>query len=481
MKSQTIIDEMRKQAEEAFASDVDMLTYRPAHHTIASFPLMRTITEESASWCISVRSNSLRSHLNSQNNTLKPSAFYDQARLDQRIAEFDNLLERESVVHTSYRERLHEIRGVFDDFRAHRVRRDAPGSSNLQNLDLEVQVACYAQANVKTFTRLLLDSTVCGISKRDLRYFLRYSEKVVNPEPYQDHSEVLEELKESAVSVDRKLNRHPSDLPLTIRRRDSVTLEHDVAATKQYLKSMLILRYQHVPHDCKDTYCPRLNTNIINRLKPLGKYLRWKMTGDRAGANVLAEYLNLHPVELEHEFRNRLRRLLRHVNVDSEYVKRRLMDIDNIWGWVYAYNPLAHNAQWDELASQFCDDRDQFDRIFSGGLRYACPEKGITTSNEKAKVYVGMAMLRGHFFGRLDNSDYYTLSSNAKSIDRRFRRDQEETRREREQEERQQNDRTNSTSPQKGSGFTPRTTTRLRRWVKKARESVSFDFKAKLT
>ncbi|KAL8704487.1 MAG: hypothetical protein Q9201_002362 [Fulgogasparrea decipioides] len=465
-KSQKIMDEMRQQAEIAFATETDVLSNIPPHYIRGTLPLMRKITEESREYSISIRSNSVRSHLSSQNNMLSTSAFYDSARLDRRIADFDLFLERENSVAACYHERLLEIRGVFDDFRARRVRRDAPGSMNLRDLDLEVQVACWASSNIKLFTRLLLDGDTADKSKRDLRDHLRYSEQATNSWPFQNHHEVLERLKEMASSAQEELESGSWESSVVFQRRKSVTLRKDVEATMHYFRQLLLLRYQHMTYESMDTYRPQVR---FTRLKPLGMYVRWKAVQDYDVALALAEYAGVHPVELDHVFQDRLRSLLDHIEVDSGYVRDRLMDLDNIWRWVYAYNRLANNAQWGELASQFYDDREQFDAIYPGGCTYVCPEKDITQPNDKAKVYIGMAMLRGHFFSRIDSPDSYSLSRSAKHMDRRIRRAQEEFRLKREQEEQE-----------RLKKLKPRTLARLKDWAKRARGSISFNFSAEV-
>ncbi|KAL8733055.1 MAG: hypothetical protein Q9181_003726 [Wetmoreana brouardii] len=465
-KSQKIIEEMRQQAEVAFATQTDVLSNISPPYIRGTLPLMRRITEESRGYSISIRSNSVRSHLSSQNNTLSTSAFYDSARLDRRIADFDLFLERDNSVAACYHERLLEIRGVFDDFRTHRVRRDAPGSLNLRDLDLEVQVACWAYSNVKLFTRLLLDGDTADKYKRDLRDYLRYSEHSTNPKPFQDHHELLDKLKEMASSAQEQLESGSSQSSVAFQRRKSVILEKDVDATMNYLRQLLLLRYQHMAHESKDTYRPHVR---FSRLKPLGMYARWKATEDYDVAFALAEYAGLHPVELDHVFQDRLRNLLDHIEVDAGYVRDRLMDLDNVWRWVYAYNRLANKAQWGELAGQLYDDREQFDAIYPGRCTYVCLEKGITQSNDKAKVFVGMVLLRGHFFSRIDSPDSYSLSRSAKQIDRRIRRAQEEFRLEREQEEQERLKR-----------LKPRTVARLKDWAKRARGSLSFSFSAEV-
>ncbi|KAL8718062.1 MAG: hypothetical protein Q9225_004770 [Loekoesia sp. 1 TL-2023] len=466
--------------------------------TLSPERLMRTITEESRSYSISIRSNSVRS--NTSNKRKPPPGFYNPIRLNARIADFDIYLEKEDAVHTSYRERLREIRGVFDDFRSYRIRRDVPGSMNLQNLDVEVQVACLAQRNVKEFTHLLLNTTLPNEIKSMLRYYLFSSEEAARPSRERDTSNVLQEMKDIASSIERTPKANSTEILTAAPKADELTLRRDVDEVRAYLRHIFCLRYQHVPFEFRDSYRPRIDS--INA-KHFATYIRWQTTRDDTVASLLADDLGLHPVELDHVLQPRLENMLHKVGVDAEYVISRLMDLDNIWHWVYEYNQLAHNAQWAKLAGQFHDDREQFHKIFPGEMIHVDPERGIHESNPKALVYVEMIQIRGHFFAKIDSPTKYKLSKTAKGIDRRHRREQEMIKQEMKEEERIRNERiklerierNERYTPKRGSKsmeelaaargvsqerpasepsmFKPNTLNRLKGWVKRTREAVA--------
>ncbi|KAL8732900.1 MAG: hypothetical protein Q9166_002501 [cf. Caloplaca sp. 2 TL-2023] len=492
-RGQQVKDEMKKAALEAQAyvgcangsddsSDDDdgILTFTPSFtkNPLPLEPLMPTITEESRSYdievkrtySITIRSNSVRSHTKAQSHELP--GFLNQARLEARIVEFDDYLEKDDSVPGCFRERLWRIRGVFEDFRAYRIRRDVSGSLYLLDLDLEVQVAYIAQANIKEFTHLLLHAYVTEDIKPKIRRYLRYSESVVKPEPDRNNNQVLAILKTAAASVNRKLGNQPPAPSAPNSIIENSTLRRDVTELRIFLQTIFLLRYEHVPYARQDRYAaPSLN---VKNLRPLGKFIKWKTSKNPDVAISLAKRLDLHPMELERVLQGRLDGLLwymkEYLGVEPEYVKARLCDSDNIWRWVNGHNVLAHNAQWAILAGQFHDDRTHFHRIFLGELRYKCPERGIHRSNEKARAHFGMIVLHGHYFARLESSTDYELSKNAKEIDRRFV--QFEKRRRKVHKERQRTGRQRSNAVSVGLSQARAGFTRVKDWIKGATDSL---------
>ncbi|KAL8935686.1 MAG: hypothetical protein Q9211_004570 [Gyalolechia sp. 1 TL-2023] len=495
---ETLMKELGEKAEEA----QELLTSKASggehgvpstdtHHTKRTLRLERrlsTITEESRSYSDSIRSNSVQSNTGCRRQL---PGFYNPLRLNAKIANFDSLLDKKDAVHSSYRKRLGEVRGVFDDFRCYRIRRDTPSVLNLQKLDIEVQVAQIAQRNVKESTHLLLNTNVGTEIKGMMRRYLHASEEAARPDPHRKNKEVLEEMKSFASSIARTLESTPSKLSVAVPGIDKLTARRDVEEVREYLRHIFHLRYQHVPLDHRDEYCSR---TIVNRVKPLATYLRWQITGDDGVAVGLARALGLHVVELDALLRPRLENVLLLVNVDAEYVKDRLMDSEHLWHWVYEHNPLAHNAQWPKLARQFLADREQLNRIFPEEIIYSDPELGIENSNLKAMVRVGMIQLQGHYFAKIDSPDRYKLSKNAKRIDHRHRRGEERLRREMEESGRirkelirqaryeRYNPKGDSMSMEKLAAargyspecptFEPSTRNRLKRWVSRARDAM---------
>ncbi|KAI4233123.1 MAG: hypothetical protein L6R40_007188 [Gallowayella cf. fulva] len=394
------------------------LLYTFTKNTLRQERLTATVTEKSEScphifeerrtYSRSIRTNSVCSRTNSQRSGL--SGFLNQARLGARIMEFDEYLERENLIPVCYRERLWRIRGWFDDFRAHRIQRDVLESCHLLDLDLEVQVAHLAHANVKNFSHLLVHVNVADDIKVRIRRYLRYSESMVETRHDPNNNQVLAILKTAAEDVRKQLISHPPEQSATLVTMNDPILRRDVSELRNFLKDIFLLRYDR-------TTPYRLD---VHNLKLLGEYIRWRPTKDKVVAASLAERLGLHPVELDRVLHDRLDSLLRHTDVDPEYIKARLCNLENIWHWAYAYNPLAHAAEWTKLAGHFHSDRMQFEKIFPGEMSDICPERRIYRSNTKARVKYGMISLHGHYFASIESPSVFKLSDTAKEMDRRF-------------------------------------------------------------
>lgn len=399
--------------------------------------LMRTITEESRSsisYTISVRNSSLRRDREISRSTLrKLPSFYNPLRVDAKIAEFDKYLKNPESYHDCFRERLWEIRGVFDDFRERRTPRDIEDMVHLSKLDREVQVSRHAQQNIKESTHLLLHTNHGEHMKRSLRSCLYFAEDAARPSPDRDNRQALEELKRHATVTKQKLTIETSVSYEAMSEMNEAVTKSDAIKVRCYFQKILELRYEHIPSEFREQYVARVDCSHV---RPLATFLKWKATRDKAVGLALAQSLDLHPVELNHVLQPRLDRLLDEMWVDSEYVKARLLDLDNIWAWVYGYNRMAHHAEWRKLAGQFFDDQAQFERIFSGPLVYADPDRRIVRSNIKARVQLGMWQVHGHYFTRIDDPDHYELSKTAKQLDRAFRQEQERLRKEERERER---------------------------------------------
>ena len=489
-RGQQIKDEMKKKALEAQAylsrgydsdsSDDDddhdhdpirAVTHSLARKVLPLRPLMPTIVEESQSlsiekqltFSVTVRSNSVHTRTNLQSSRL-PDIF-DQAKLEIRIAEIDELLHTEIAVHISYREQLWKIRKAFEDLRAHRSRKDIPELLKTLKYDLEVRVACLAQANVKQFTYLLLHGNVTEDLKVKLRRYLAYSETVTNPRLDDNTNLVLDYLKAASASIERGLAKNPPETAAAIAAVKQSRLKRDVAELRDFLQDILLLRYD------RHQYPPRMN---IKNLKPLGQYVRWKSTKDeKVAASLLAKKLGLHPVELDCVMRDRLDSLLENSPVDPSYIQARLCDLDNVWSWVTEYNRLAHHRRWTKLAGQFCDDRSQFDLVFPGELTYVDHGRGIFRSNTKARVHFGMSTLRSYYFARLKSAHDYKLSAHAKSMDKTFVKAERERERERKGQQGQRRAlSSNGQSCLPGENparFKPRALARLKRWAREGK------------
>ncbi|KAI4192552.1 MAG: hypothetical protein LQ350_008625 [Teloschistes chrysophthalmus] len=96
---------------------------------------------------------------------------------------------------------------------------------------------------------------------------------------------------------------------------------------------------------------------------------------------------------------------------------------------------MANTGRWNELAGQFFDDWQSLDDIYPGPCVYACPDMGISRSNDKARVYVGMIMLQGHFFTKFQGPAKYKLSKDAASMKKRYEQEQSRLRQEQREEE----------------------------------------------
>ncbi|KAI4286184.1 MAG: hypothetical protein L6R38_000080 [Xanthoria sp. 2 TBL-2021] len=489
-RGQQVKDEMKKKALEAQAylsrgydsdssdddDDDDLVrTVAPSFtkNTLPLKQLMPTIVEESESFSVekqftfsvTIRSNSVHTRTNVQSSRL-PEIF-DQAKLEVRIAEIDELLDNEAAVQICYRERLWKIREAFEDLKAHWSQKDIPELMNTLKYDLEVRVACLAQANVKQFTHLLLHGNVSEDMKVKLRRYLAYSETMTNPRLDDNTNLVLDYLEAAAASIESGLANNPPETAAAIAAVKHSRLKRDVAELEDFLQDILLLRYD------RNQYPPRLN---VKNMKPLGQYIRWKSTRDEEVAASLAKKLGLHPIELDYVMQDRLDSLLEHSPVDPWYIQARLCDLDNIWNWVTEYNRLAHHRRWTKLAGQFCDDRAQFDLIFPDELRYIDPERGIFRSNTKARVHFGMSTLRSHYFAKLKSPNDYKLSAHAKSMDKRFIRGEQERLRERKGQQGQRralsSNGSSSQTEEDRPSFKPRALARLRRWAREGKDSL---------
>ena len=392
---------------------------------------------------------------------------FDQAKLERRIAEIDEYLDNEGTIQPCYGQRLWEIREAFDDLKAHWNQRDIHYSLNTLKFDLEVQVAYQAQANVKRFTHLLLHENVSENMKIKLRRFLSSSETVTNPRLGDNTNLVLDHLKAAAASIESGLTNDPLKTAAEIAAVKQSRLKRDVDELAKFLKDILLLRYD------RSQYLPQLN---IKNMKLLGQYIRWKSTRDQEVVASLAKKLGLHPVELDHVMQERLDSLLQNSPVDPRYIQDRLCDLDDIWNWVTAYNQLAHYGRWAELAGQCCDDRAQSDRIFLGELKYVDPSGGIFRSNTKARVRLGMILLRSHYFAKLNGPDDYKISKLAKSMDKRSTRREKEAMREIKRVQEQLKALNSNLLPSKTEkarpSYKPRALARLTRWAEEAKGAL---------
>ncbi len=498
-RGQQIKDEMKQRALEAQAhlnceddsdssgdDDIRVRAMAPSFTTKRLLPLKRvmpTITEESQTYTVketrivrvTIRSNSVHTRTNVQSGRLPE--LVNQTKLEARIAEIDDYLNEKDLVQPCYRERLWKIRAAFDDLRAHRIPRDTPESLNTLNLDLEVQVACLARANVKKFTHLLLHASVGEDMKVQLRRYLAYSETLTNPRLDENTNLVLDWLKRAAASTEGGLENIRPETLLAAARTKELTLRRDVDELGSLLQDFLSLRYN------RNQDPPRLS---MRNLRPLGQYIRWKATRDKDIAISLATKLGLHPIELDYVMQDRLDSLLKQSNVDSEYVEARLCDLDgSIWHWVNAYNPLAHKGQWTKLAGQFCEDRAQFHKIFPGDLIYIDPDRGIFRSNAKARVSLGMMTLHTYYFAKLKSSNVYKLSKTAKKMDKTFVRVEQRRLKEMEKQQMQRRaPKPRSNAVPSGTqvarlSLEPDMTARSKKWVDEAKDGLKIRNKSK--
>ncbi|KAL9602363.1 MAG: hypothetical protein Q9219_001929 [cf. Caloplaca sp. 3 TL-2023] len=286
------------------------------------------------------------------------------------------------------------------------------------------------------------------------------------------------------------LQSNPSLRLKTVARADYSFTWLDTDKVRAYLQHMLRLRYQHVPFANREDYCSR---SIIHNVTPLAAYVKWRTWRDRDAGEQLADSLDLHPVELDQCLGSQFENLLVGLGVDVQWVKARLRDSDNIWQWVYQYNQLANNAEWDRLARQFFYDREVFEKIFPGDIIYANDEYGIPESNRKAQVHVGMIELQGHFFSRIDSPTQFRLSKAAKKMNKAYRKERKRSERElqesREEERRlyeiaiykrarrasQERAPTHSFSPSLGPG----TMAKLKDWAQRTRHNLMLRHQAK--
>ncbi|KAL8799546.1 MAG: hypothetical protein Q9182_005821 [Xanthomendoza sp. 2 TL-2023] len=472
-KGQQVKDEMKKAAMEAPAfmgcndddsSDDahDETVMAPSYEkkTFSSERRMRTITEENETctiektrtYRVTIRSNRLCSRSISHHKEMPGTL--NRAHLDARIVDFDEYLEKEDCIPDCFRARLWTTRNAFDSFRADGVKRDINESWHLLDLDLEVQVAHHAQANINNFTHLLLHVNATSHIKARVRRYLHYSESAAEPREDRNNNQVLAILKTAAADIERKMLSHPPEPFAVASMENNPVLRRDVDELQSFLKDILLMRYEHHSR----WHC-RLEAK---NLQALGTYLRWKNTQDEEAAVSLANTLGLHPVELNHVLQTRLENLLWHTDVDPEYVKDRLCDLDNIWRWVHEHNPLADNAQWSKLAGQFYDDRMQFNKIFPGEITYINPETGVHRSNTKGRVKSGMVILHGHYFAKLDSPNDFKLSGSAKEINRRFIKEEEKRLKAIKKEEERQPE----------SKGRPKPLVKLKKWVSKAKDSL---------
>lgn len=465
--SKNMLESMKQQAQDAGlineADDEENAPSRKPNHSFTKKALgqeqrMRSISEESRSslsYTLSHRSRKFMRELGiSWSVWKKQPSFYNIARVNATIAGYDAYLEDPESYHDCFRERLKHIRGVFDDYRSRGLPRGLGELWRLQQLDREVQVSRQAQENIKEFTRLLVEVEVDENIKRTLRVSLHYAEDAARPFPDRNSRVVLECLKGHATSAEKMLVDNPARLlRLAASEADKARTKRDASNVRYYLQRLLQLRYEHPTWE--EDYN---NWADGSRVEPLAKYLTWKATGDQEVRRKLAKDHGLHPVELDHVFHPRINRLLDEMVVDAEYVKARLLDLDNIWPWVSGYNLLAHNAEWAKLAGQFYDDQKQLNNIFPGPIVYPNPDKRIPSFNRKGRVHFGMLQIRGYYFAKIVDADNYILSKAGRRIDRGFHKRQKMIRKEQIREERPR----------------PSTLTRVKDWVKRKRAAIRF-------
>ncbi|KAL9578207.1 MAG: hypothetical protein Q9212_005866 [Teloschistes hypoglaucus] len=370
--------------------------------------------------------------------------------------------------------------GEFEASNSWYFREDAIALMRVQDTHLAAQVIIVAQTNVKWLTDVLRHGNIDHNHKAAIRDYLRYAENAVNPGPAVTHQDTLDRLKTHSATVRRWLNDDPAKpTPNIVERRASVTLQRDTEVTMRYLGHLLLLRYQHI-RKASERVWPQLRE--WDRLKPLSMYLEYKRTENDQTAEALAQYAGIHPVELDLAFQGRVSRLLHTISVDSKYVESRLIDLGNIWGWASAYNTMANTGRWDELAGQFFDDWQSLDNIYPGPCVYACLDMGIPKSNDKARVYVGMIMMQGHFFTKFQGPARYKLSKTAASMKKSYEQEQKRLKQEQLKEEKRHRrmvlESTVSIARQ-GPGIVPRPMSKMKTWFKARNESIAFALKKK--
>ncbi|KAI4187426.1 MAG: hypothetical protein LQ346_005494 [Caloplaca aetnensis] len=466
--SQKVWEGMKQQAQEAglvvASGDEDdgAASQKPSHSftkkALGEEQRMRRISEESRSslsYTLSHRSRNFMRELGiSWSVWKKQPSFYNIARVNATIAGYDAYLENPESYHDCFRQRLKHIRGIFDDFRSRGLPKDLGELWHLQQLDREVKVSQEAQKNIKEFTYLLVDVAVAESIKRSLRKSLYYAEDAARPSPERNSRKALEELQSHANEVEHMLVAMPARrLCLVVSEADKAQTKKDAENVLYYVQRLLQLRYEHPKWE--DDY-----NNLIDcsRVRPLATYLKWKATGDRAVKLRLAKSQDLHLVEVDYLFQPRMDRLLDEMVVDAEYIKARLLDLDNIWGWVSGYNLMAHSAEWAKLAGQLHDDQKQLNNIFPGPVVYPNPEMKIPTFNTKGRVHFGMIQIRGYYFAKIVDADSYILSKTGRRIDQNFHKREKLRRKEQNREERSR----------------PSTLTRVRDWVRRKRAVIRF-------
>ncbi|KAI4199147.1 MAG: hypothetical protein LQ350_004777, partial [Teloschistes chrysophthalmus] len=175
-----------------------------------------------------------------------------------------------------------------------------------QDTHVAAQVVIVAQTNVKWLTGILLHGDIDDDHKPAIRDYLRYAENAVNPGPAVTHQDTLDRLKSQSATVRRWLKDDPAkpipNIVERLERRASVTLQRDTELTMSYLQHLLLIRYQHTRKASERVYPELLKWE---RLKPLSMYLKYKRTEIHQIAVALAEYVGIHPVELDLEFGGR--------------------------------------------------------------------------------------------------------------------------------------------------------------------------------
>ncbi|KAL8964284.1 MAG: hypothetical protein Q9183_004559 [Haloplaca sp. 2 TL-2023] len=210
-----------------------------------------------------------------------------------------------------------------------------------------------------------------------------------------------------------------SSIPSMQEVAEQMKLEYDTETVLSYLQNFYLMRYQHP--SCVSEYRPRLDAD---RVRPLGYWLFHITTGQYYFLRKLADFHRIGCRQVTEQYERRMERLLRSIRIDPKYLAFRLTAVDNPYALASAYNVLANDLEWDELASQFCYDRDIFDIVFPGEIEHACPERGIATSNAKAAAETGMSLLHKQFFSKLQNPKNYKLSKYAKGIEKTVREQQ---------------------------------------------------------
>ncbi|KAL8870173.1 MAG: hypothetical protein Q9174_003720 [Haloplaca sp. 1 TL-2023] len=256
-----------------------------------------------------------------------------------------------------------------------------------------------------------------------------------------------------------------SSIPSIQESVEQATLQHDTETVLSYLQNFYLMRYQHP--SCVAEYRPRLDADQV---RPLGYWLFWITTRQIFFLKKLAQLHVIELREVKQQYERRVERLLDATRIDPHFLAFRLASVDNPYGLASAYNVLANDLEWDELASQFCQDRDILDIVFPGEVEYASPARGIAFSNAKAAVETGMSLLQAQFFTKLRNPENYRLSKYAKGIEKTVREQQK-----RDAKRASIGTLSSSLLPSKRQpGCTSRACHTARRWAEKAREELAF-------